>query len=49
MKERKIAIFRKDFGEGDIENLKIVLLFVVIKKVWTHYLTTQLFFLLLKC
>ena len=48
MKERKIATFRKDFGEGDLENLEIALLFVIIKKVWAHYLTTQLFILLLK-
>ena len=43
---RKIATFRKDFGEGDLENLEIVLLFVMIKKVWAHYLTTQLVCLL---
>ena len=30
MNERKIATFRKDFGEGDSENLEIVLLFVII-------------------
>ena len=46
MKERKIATFRKDFGEGDLENLEIVLLFVIIKKVWARYLTTQLVILL---
>jgi len=33
MNERKIATFRKGFGEGDLENLEIVLLFVIIKKV----------------
>ena len=49
MNERKIATFRKDFGEGDLENLKIALLFVIIKKVWAYYLTTQLFIFLLKC
>ena len=49
MNERKIATFRKDFGEGDSENLEIVLLFVIIKKVWARYLTTQLVILLLKC
>ena len=49
MNERKIATFRKSFGEGDLESLKIVLLFVIMKKVWAHYLPTQLFILLLKC
>ena len=49
MNERKIATFRKGFGEGDLENLEIVLLFVIIKKVWAHYLTTQLVILLVKC
>ena len=48
MNERKITTFRKGFGEGDLESLKIVLLFVIMKKVWAHYLTTQLFILLLK-
>ena len=37
MNERKFATFRKDFGEGDLESLEIVLLFVIIKKVWAHY------------
>ena len=32
MNERKIATFRKGFGEGDLESLKIVLLFVIMKK-----------------
>ena len=45
MIKRKIAAFRKGFGEGDLESLKIVLLFVIMKKVWAHYLTI----LLLKC
>ena len=49
MIKREIATFRKGFGEGDLESLKIVLLFIIMKKIWAHYLTTQLFILLLKC
>ena len=49
MIKRKIATFRKGFGEGDLESLRIVLLFLIMKQIWAHYLTTQLFILLLKC
>jgi len=50
MIKRKIATFRKGFGEGDLESLRIVLVvFIIRKQIWAHYLTTQLFILLLKC
>ena len=48
MTERKIVTFSKGFGEGDLESLKIILLFVIMKQILAHYLTTQLFILLLK-
>ena len=43
MIKREIVTFRKGFGEGDLENLKMVLLFVIMKKVWAHYLTCLLY------
>jgi len=50
MIKREIATFRKGFGEGDLESLRIVLVvFIIRKQIWAHYLTTQLFILLLKC
>ena len=48
MIQREIATFRKGFGEGDLKNLRIVVLIIIRKKIWAHYLTTQLFILLLK-
>jgi len=50
MIKRKIATFRKGFGEGDLESLRIILVvFIIRKQIWAHYLTTQLFILPLKC
>ena len=45
MIKRETATFRKGFGEGDLENLRIILLFIILKQIWAHYLTTQLFIL----
>ena len=48
MIKREIATFREGFGEGDLESSKIILLIIIGKKIWAHYLTTQPFSLLLK-
>ena len=48
MIQREIATFREGFGEGDLKILNIVLLIIIRKKIWAHYLTTRLFILLLK-
>ena len=40
MIKREIVTFRKSFGEGDLESLRIVLLFLIMKQIWAHYLTT---------
>ena len=32
MNERKIATFRKGFGEGDLESLRVVLVVFIIRK-----------------
>ena len=48
MIKREIATFTEGFGEGDLKSLKIILLIIIRKKIWAHYLTTQKFILLLK-
>ena len=48
MIKREIAIFRKGFGEGDLESLKIILLIIIRKRIWAYYFTTLKLILLLK-
>ena len=48
MIKREIATLEKALEKGDLKSFKSDWLFLIKKKIWAHYLTTQPFILLLK-